>query len=171
MLRIGRRRFAGRKSDGRKMTADERRVAELVRSAFAGVTLGDGVGLFQGQGLDDYADQETLADLRSNDEKDDWSRLSVEDLNQCYSSLSFFDAQGMRFHLPAFLLADLEGSFNQDIIFSLTCFQFDAMSRFSELNDIQRTAVREFLLLRLSDPDCQFERPMIQRALDEYWTT
>ena len=53
-----------------------------------------------GQGLDDdYEDAATCEALRLTDEKDDWSKIAVADLNQCYSSLSFFDAEGMRFHL------------------------------------------------------------------------
>ena len=55
------------------VTDAERRVAELVHSAFDGVTLGDGVGLFEGQGLDDYADAATRARYRAKDEKEDWS--------------------------------------------------------------------------------------------------
>lgn len=38
------------------MTDDEQRVANLIRYAFAGVTLGDGVGLRQASGLDDFLD-------------------------------------------------------------------------------------------------------------------
>lgn len=152
------------------MTADERRVADLVREAFEGVTLGDGVGLLQGQGLDDYARAETLAEYRSRDEKDDWSRIPVSKLNDCHTSLAFFDAQGMRFHLPAYLMAELEGSLTQDVLFYLTYVHDEnAISRFAALNDAQRSAVREFLFLRLSDPEYEFELPLIEMALDKYW--
>jgi hypothetical protein len=40
-------------------------------------------------------------------------------LNACYSSLSFFDAEGMRFPLPAFLIAELNGGYLQDMSFQL----------------------------------------------------
>ena len=107
-------------TDQRKMTADNGRVLGLVRRAFQGVTLGKGVGLRQGQGLDDYADERTLASYRAQDEKHDWSAIPVADLDRCYSSLSFFDADGMRFHLPAYLIADLEGSLQTaDVLFHL----------------------------------------------------
>src|SRR5690606_11328391 len=99
------------------MNDDERRIARLIRAAFRDVRLGNGVGLMQAQGLDDYADSKTLAEYRSQDEKDDWSKIPVSELNACYSSLSFFDAEGMRFHLPAFLIADIEGTFNQEVTF------------------------------------------------------
>ncbi len=47
------------------MTAHKDRVLGLVRSAFQGVTLGAGIGPHQGQGLDDYADERTLASNRA----------------------------------------------------------------------------------------------------------
>ena len=91
------------------MTHHEQRVLDQIRDAFAGVTLGNGVGLREANGLDDYADSRTLAAYRSQDEKLDWSAISAADLDDCASSLGFFDADGMRFHLPAYLVADLEG--------------------------------------------------------------
>lgn len=151
------------------MTDAERRVAELIRQAFRGVKLGGGVGLLQAQGLDDYSDAETLAKYRSQDEKEDWSRLSFEELNSCESSIMFFDAEGMQFHLPAYLLADLEGTLNQSVLFQLCYHGNDTESRFALFNEGQRSVVREFLLLRLADPDCQFEHPMIENALEAYW--
>jgi hypothetical protein len=154
------------------MTADEKRVADLIRAAFRDVHLGNGVGLRQGQALDDYADAATEAKYRAEDEKDDWSRVSTDDLNTCYSSLSFFDAEGMRFHLPAFLIADLEGTYKMDVIFHLTHFAHGMASRFALFTEPQRHAVREFLLLRLSNAgidEIGFIGPQIEKALAEYW--
>jgi hypothetical protein len=152
------------------MTNEEERILNLVRTAFRNVVLGDGVGLWQGQGLDDYADSRTLESYRAQDEKSDWSAISVEQLDRCYSSLSFFDAEGMRFHLPSYLSADLQGELRTaDVLFTLTCFEYLGTSRFENLNAAQRNAVREFLLLRLSDSDYEFSHPMIECALRDYW--
>jgi hypothetical protein len=85
-------------------------VAERIRNAFSGVTLGQGVGLRQAQGIDGYEEETAIADYRQSDEKENWSRIPPDALNECQSSLSFFDAEGMRFHLPAYLLADLNVS-------------------------------------------------------------
>jgi len=151
------------------MSVDEARVASLVREAFQGVKLGGGVGLMQGEGLDDYADDETLARYRDQDEKEDWSRISVADLNQYAGSLCFFDAAGMRFHLPAFLTAHLQGTLTQDVLFHLTYLTHGGLSRFASLSEPQRNAVREFLTLELSRSD-RFARPRIEKAVSEYWT-
>jgi hypothetical protein len=140
-----------------------------IEAAFSGVTLGGGIGLQEAQGLDDYADAETLAAYRAKDEKDDWRRIPTAALRQCYSSLSFFDAEGMRFHLPAYLIADLRGEYGNDMAFCLTqtCRE-DHYFRLLSLG--QRQAVRAFLLHILDDGDYQSDRPHILGALDGYWS-
>jgi hypothetical protein len=155
----------------RTMTEHERHVLNLIRTAFAGVALGKGVGLRQARGLDDHADEGALASYRAQDEKHDWSAIPVADLDRYNSSLSFFDPDGMRFHLPAYLVADLEGSLQTaDVLFHLTYLAGGAASRFDALSPVQREAAREFLLLRLSDPRLEFVHPMIEAALRDYWT-
>jgi hypothetical protein len=140
----------------------------LVRSAFHDVTLGNGVGLWEGQGLDDYADDDKVASYRARDEKNDWSAISPVDLDRCCSSLSFFDAEGMRFHLPAYLVADLEDSLQSaDVLFHLLA---TTPGRFDLLSATQREAVRQFLLLRLSDNHRAFFHPAIKASLAGYWT-
>jgi hypothetical protein len=144
-------------------------LCNTIREAFAGVTLGRGVGLQEAQGLDDYEDDDTRARYRATDQKEDWSRIPVSELNRCNSSLSFFDAEGMRFHLPAFLIADLCGTYNFGMAFCLTQ-SHDADHYFRLLSDAQRRAVRQFLLHIAEQPDYEFDRPEIVRALDDYWT-
>jgi hypothetical protein len=156
------------------MVLEAGRVADLIRAAFQGVKLGGGIGLLQGQGLDDYAAFATLAEYQARDEKDDWSRIPPELLDQCYSSLSFFDAEGMRFHLPAYLLADLDGTTPKaDVTFHLTYTGHDAPEKFVLLSAPQKNAVRQFLLLKLADvTDGGDESPcaaMIRAALDSVW--
>jgi hypothetical protein len=139
-----------------------------IREAFAGVTLGNGIGLQQAQGIDDYEDEATCARFRASDEKDDWTRIPVSELNRCNSSLSFFDAEGMRFHLPAYLIADLQGAYTCGMAFCLTQ-SGDYPGYFGLLSDVQRKVVREFLFHISKEPDYEFDRQHILRALDEYW--
>jgi hypothetical protein len=106
-----------------------------------------------------------LASLRARDEKFEWSAIPISDLEQCSSSLSFFDSEGMRFHIPAFLLAELERG-TADIVFILCNMQF----RFDLLTPDQREAVRVYLRIRLSEPGWGYYHPMIESALREYWS-
>lgn len=146
---------------------------QLIRQielAFHGVELGNGVGLQEGQGLDDRADERTISSYRKLDEKDDWAAIAVTELDQWSSSLSFFDADGMRFHLPAYLIADIKGQLGiVDITFALTDLDDRRWSQFASLSTRQCRAVRDYLLLRLSDPQYEFNHPAIKAALDDYW--
>lgn len=145
-------------------------IAGQIRAAFAGVTLGNGVGLREACGLDDHEDAETLAKLRSTDEKNDWRKIPLSALNNAYEALSYFDAEGMRFHLPAYLIADLQGEFNVDMAAIYTHLSDYSLKQFELLNPEQRQCIRAFLIHILDDPDYGFDREKIQSALDSYWT-
>jgi len=139
-----------------------------IQQAFSGLKLGAGVGLYQAQGLDDYASEEKCAEYRARDEKFDWQVLRTEDLNKCNSSLSFFDAEGMRFHLPAYLIADLDGGYGFGMAFTLTQSS-NPGEYFSLLNTDQRAAVRSYLQFIEHEPEYQFDREHIQSALKDFW--
>ena len=96
--------------------ARAKEIIDQITLAFQGILLGRGVGLHEGQAIDDYATEKERAYKRSLDEKENWAHIPAESLNAYYSSLTFFDAAGMRFHLPAFLTCDLRGEFDSDSI-------------------------------------------------------
>ncbi|MBE7494060.1 MAG: hypothetical protein HS117_03905 [Verrucomicrobiaceae bacterium] len=144
-------------------------VIQIIEAAFGDVKLGNGTGLWEAQGLDDYADASTCARYREQDEKDDWRRISPEMLLRCHSSLSFFNAEGMRFHLPAFLIADLRGDLGIGMDFCLTHHALADHPTFSLLSPEQRLGIRMYLLHIMHHPDYQFSKPDIQCALDQYW--
>ncbi len=144
-------------------------VRAAIRKAFSGVKLGGGVGLNQAQGIDDYKSEEVCAVYRASDEKEDWSRISVEDLNKCNSSLSFFDDEGMRFHIPAYILADLNGDYGFGLAFVLTMTS-RLEEQFRLLNKEQREAVRDYLKYIGNEPEYEFEREHITNALNNYWS-
>ncbi|MEM7315883.1 MAG: DUF6714 family protein [Planctomycetota bacterium] len=79
-----------------------------LHDAFDDMRLGDGIGIHEANGLDDYADDIELVRLRKLDERTDWRNIDNELLNEYYFTPSFFHARGFVFHLPAFLLAELE---------------------------------------------------------------
>lgn len=154
------------------MTDDEKHIADKVAQAFRGVKLGSGIGLMEGNGLDDYADDLALKEYRSKDESDDWTRIDIDRLNRYSAGLSYMDEEGMRFHLPAYVIADLQDVLSQgDVLFHLCFLSNGAETRFDLLNEEQRDAIRQFLLLRLSDPRYSFQSSMIQNALEQYWGT
>jgi hypothetical protein len=95
----------------------ETSLVNIINGAFRNVALGKGIGLREADGLDSYASKDELLRLRSTDEKTEWSRITAEDLNTYDCSLAHFDTDGMRFHLPAYLIAEINGQLYQDIVF------------------------------------------------------
>lgn len=143
-------------------------IRAAIVQAFAGVTLGNGIGLTQAQGIDDYKSDARCAALREADEKLDWTRIPVEQLDRCNSSLAFFDAEGMRFHLPAYLIADLNGEYPFGMALALT-HSSDLDVQFNLLNPEQRAAVRRYLEFIVDEPEYSEDRARIERALETYW--
>lgn len=153
----------------RLVTAERIRVCDEVREAFAGVRLEGGVGLMEARGLDDYADAKTLSQCRREDERDDWSAIPSRTLQQYCDTLSFFDSKGMRFHLPAFMIGELERKVDPGPLYHLINLDDWRKTKFVSLTQPQRQAVRAYLLLLRDDPDYRFDRVAIEAALADYW--
>lgn len=115
----------------------------LIRSAFAGVTLGDGVGLYEARELDRMSSKEEQALARERDERLDWNRINRADLLRCLFAFYSLDDKGLRFCLPAMMLAELNdsGFFYGELIARDT-----VKNRYALLNRAQKESVREFLL-------------------------
>jgi uncharacterized protein DUF6714 len=144
-------------------------IIESIKTAFRDVKLGDGIGLWEAQAIDDYESEDVQRKKRETDEKDDWSSFTPDVLQRCHSSLSFFDADGMRFHLPAFIIGSMKDEVD-DPVFHLSQLDDYARSKLTTLSDDQRMAVVKYLCWCLENEEFEHERPVIQRALDECWT-
>jgi len=164
-------------------------IIKLIEKAFEYVHLGNGIGLMKAQAIDDYQTEEAVQKARELDEMTEWKNIRPEALDQCCSSLSFFDAEGMRFHIPAYLICDLNGHLKTaDPVFVLW-YGLDvkntdggnsskeegtlkwwnyANERFSILNVDQRNAVREYLRYKMSRDDIY--KVNIERELENYWS-
>lgn len=149
---------------------DRASVEKEIASAFLGVTLGDGIGLWEAQAIDDYQTKEIQNKNREKDQKRDWRLLDYGDLQGCHSSLSFFDADGMRFHLPAYIIGSLQDQVD-DPIFHLVQQNAYSKSQLKSLSNIQRKSVSLYLEWCLENSDYEFDHPSIRRALSDYWAT
>lgn len=116
-------------------------LAQQMINAFAGVTLGNGIGLRESDGIDDYAGSEQLQKLRAADEKLDWQKITPELLQYCNAAPSFLDAEGMRFHAPAFIVAELRGLVEVGFMDRLIFHSFGAPEFIDLLTPEQRHAI------------------------------
>jgi hypothetical protein len=147
------------------MTKEE--LVSEIKTAFKNVRLEDGIGLWEAQGIDDYADAKTIATLRQKDERHHWDKIPYEDLINCSSSLSFFDAKGMRFCLPQFLIFDIlaedffeaQNNASPDVLFTLgyKLNEEYQKNRFSLFNHQQTQTIVHFLEYKLEEFTTRFK--------------
>jgi hypothetical protein len=82
-------------------------LTNYIESAFADVTLGDGIDIYAAQSLDDYGNSEEDR-LSISAERSDWRRVPHEDLFPRFWAVTFLDAPGFRFYAPAIMTALLQ---------------------------------------------------------------
>ena len=142
-------------------------LVDEIRAAFQGVVLGSGIGLREANGLDDYASPKELAELRSQDEKFNWQRIDTKLLNCCYVAPSYLDAQGFLFHLPAFLIAELNDDFHVDFMERLIGYHRVPGSWHHLLTKAQRAAIVKTLRLVSMHPDLREQLADIESAVEQ----
>ncbi len=144
-------------------------IKEEIILAFQDVELGDGVGLWEAQAIDDYESKSEQSRARKKDEKTNWRKISGNDLFRCDSSLSFMDAEGMRFHVPAFIVGEIEGLTNTAPIYHLSQCVINSPELFKAFNALQREAVAKYLEWCVWQEDFRYDSHHIKRALNEFW--
>lgn len=152
------------------MINDKAILIKQITEAFKDVLLDGGIGLSEADAIDAYKEESFKEKCRKQDEKHNWQAISTDALNNYYCSLSFFDAKGMRFHLPAFMIGEIKEEYRFGMAFSLTHLSDYTKSQFVLFNKEQRNAVKSFLEYLSVHPNYEFERPIIQSAIQTYWS-
>jgi len=154
------------------MSDNAQLVIEQIERAFSGVRLGAGVSLREADVIDDYGTSAERKKARAQDELEDWKRIPEELVSRYYSCLSFFDAEGMRFHLPAYMRFALRHYKNSDSAsIDSTIFTLGyGDDRFSLLTAPQRVAVRHFLKFMAFNGGHYVSSDHARRALEDVWT-
>ena len=146
------------------------RLNAKIQLAFAGVRLGGGIGLFEADAWDMCTDPAKPAEARTRDERESWHDLSEKDLAWCNTALCFTDAEGYRYLLPAFMLAELNSDIDVWTLIHLCHVQDAIHEKHALLNEQQLQTVIEFLELYLDDRGNELQHKDITDSLTEYWS-
>ena len=154
-------------------------VEELIRRAFAGVTLGKGVSLRQAQVIDRYGDGVTDAEFRalpSQEVTNSWPDVPFSELER--DCVAHLDPEGFRYYLPALMLSLLSSydTSSMRVIGTISALYAKPLHRdhherlFGILSDTQRSAVAAFLssLPQLVDLDAE-DTKRVTRSVENYW--
>jgi hypothetical protein len=130
--------------------------AELVASvynAFKDVHLEDGIGFYEADCIDDYLspDDEEYISWKQKDERDNWEKLLPVFLSEGTAervhsgNWHFMDAKGKRFHLPCYLLLDIDNNLKgENPLIILLINEPADLSELNILDAIQKQAIIDF---------------------------
>lgn len=144
-------------------------VVQQIEAAFAGVLLGDGVSLREADVIDNFGSPAQRRAARKQDELTDWRCIPDADLARYDWCLSFFDAQGLRFHLPAYLrfaLRNYRTSSSASI--NGVIFRLRHDRDLELLNAAQRSAVRHFLKFMAHNTGNWVDSAAAKQALEHF---
>ena len=150
-----------------------------IRRAYSGVTRGSGISLCKSLQLDDYVPEDQLIEseeAKMLDPGTDWTQISQEWLARFggKGGLSFVDAQGFRYYLPAVMTLFIEeteglvtprGCLTEMLVYHLS--STGPLDHFSILSDAQSRVVRSFLEYVAADPRCDCLD--VQPGLTGHW--
>src|SRR2546428_9734138 len=79
-----------------------------IEHAFADVSRDDGCSWQEGDEIDNHGTDEELLAAKALDRDTCWQEVSPELFDQYPSAVAFLDAKGLRYYLPAFMIADIK---------------------------------------------------------------
>ena len=133
-------------SEPEQLPPSRQSLLERIRSAYAGVCAGaDTILYLSGEAEDEYLSKTFQAELRKEEQRTDWQLIPVDLLAACPNCIDYLDAEGMRYLLPAYMVASLLypelelASLDYHLTFE------DAAELLSLLNDEQRACVTDYV--------------------------
>lgn len=163
-------------SEHRQRLATE--ISRKLDQAWRGVRRGNGVTLHQMVVLDDYGSIELQREVAKNDPEVHWQQIEEQKLWDFADSLTFLDAEGYRFYIPAFLRSMLgrlaQGRettcFYSGVWYSLDGGTYHVEYHYPLLSTAQKNIIATFLqaFQNFGDKD---DRLKAWSCLKAYWHT
>ncbi len=158
------------------MSDRQRQLLRTIEDAFRGVHLAEGVSLHETRVIDDYGGLAAQQAARASDEQIDWRKLIDNPELARINGLSFYDALGLRFHLPAYLTLAVTDFEREDadlmfesLMYHLTVFTEYNLARLAILDAEQRLCVRDVLVYLRET--YELESAELDRAIEGYWSS
>jgi len=152
----------------------EKQLLALIAEAFKDVRLEDGVSLHETIVIDNYGSKDAMMRARSRDEKMDWQKLihdpELLEVNGI-GGLAFYDAKGLRFHLPAYLSVVLMNDWvdiAESLLYNLTSDSEYNRKRLDILDPPMKKCVGEVLKYFQTFPEFKDDYEIIDRSLPYY---
>jgi Cysteine-rich CPCC len=156
----------------RLMTSQRDEILQQIAQVFDGVRREEGVTLHEALEMDLYGSPEQCAQARLLDTDENWQEVRGKDLERFPSVLSFLDAKGFRYYLPAYMSWELwrfralGASIRSWLLFHLDTSE---SRHFTILTEPQARAVYRYLRF-VGDYAWDLNAKVARSALAKYWS-
>lgn len=161
-------------------TTDRDSVIREIDAAFSGVRRDDGISLYEAAVIDDHGSVDERMRARARDTEECWQDVPAADIECYYYILSFLDADGFHYYLPAYMVWSLRSFETTDslsvdhTIYSLARHAEPElaewqMERFSAFTSEQAKAILSFLRYMAQQSRSQVDTDAASAAIADYW--
>jgi hypothetical protein len=162
-------------------TVDRDAIVREIVGAFDGVRRGDGISLHEAQVIEDHGSDNERVRARTLDAAERWQDVPGADIEAAYDILSFLDAAGFRYYLPAYMVWSLENFETSEsrsvdhTIYSLALHEEPRLrqwqlGRFSVFDPRQAKAIARFLAFMAERSGGLADAAAAAAALADHWT-
>lgn len=151
---------------------------ETIIKAFSTVTRENGVSLHEARAIDDYQGAQERAAARLQDTDTQWQEIPDQWIEEYSDVLSFFDAKGFRYYIPAYMIWSIRNyqiSRSLSLDFTIYALGYDQglehhrNHQFRLFNLEQAQAICRFLQFMTTYGEPWVDSGAARSALKHYW--
>lgn len=150
---------------------------EQIEAAFGAVTLGNGLSLHQAQVIDGGGSPEEVRQARRKGHVERWQEIPDSGVEEFHYALTYMDPDGLRFHMPRFILYALEHPGCDDPAVDSAVYSCDlgeelhdeVLSQFNSMDRKQMTVIARFLDFIAHSRDEDYDTLVAAEALAAFW--
>lgn len=154
----------------------EQLLAEI-EQAFGGVELGGGLSMHQAGAMDLLLEPEEVLQARVLDPEARWQDIPDDRLDEFHFALTYMDPEGLRFHLPRFMVFALENPGLDSPAVDAAVYACDfgeemkqeVLAQFNAMSRKQMRTIAQFLAHIAEGKDEDYDVMIAAMALESFW--
>lgn len=152
-------------------------ITDAIEAAFGDAALADGLSLHQAEALDHLQLPEVVRRARGLDTEERWQDIPDEKVEEFHFALTYLDPEGLRFHLPRYMVYALEhpGLDNPAVDAAVYACDFgdeigeDVLAQFNAMSRSQMQVIARFLVHVAESGEESYDSLVAAMAIELFW--
>ena len=152
-------------------------ITEAIEAVFGDAALGNGLSLHQARALDHLELPEAVRQARRLDTEKRWQDIPDEKVEEFHFALTYLDPEGLRFHLPRYMVYALEhpGLDNPAVDAAVYACDFgdeieeEVLAQFNAMSRSQMEVIARFLVHVAEAGEEAYDSLVAAMAIESFW--